>query len=91
MRHVIYKVKSNDGSSFKMKSRIALHRNKDKDRDYLKTDSSQCSPIGIRSLVSMATMMQWPISKIDFVSALLQTGDARRDLYAISARECCKR
>ena len=64
--HVIYKVKGNDDGSLKMKARIAPHGNKGKDRFNLKTDSSQCSPTGIRILTSIATIMKYPISRIDF-------------------------
>ena len=89
--HVIYKVQANDDGSLKMKARIAPHGNKDKDRDLLKTDSAQCPPTGIRILVSVATIMKWPFAKIDFVSAFLQTGDAKRDVHVISPRECRRR
>ena len=35
--------------------------------------------------------MTWPIAKIDFTSAFLQTGDAKRDVYVIPPRECKNR
>ena len=74
-----------------MKARIAPHGNKDKDRNRLKTDSAQCPPTGISILVSIATIMRWLLAKIDFVSAFLQTGDAKRDVYVIPPRECRRR
>ena len=43
--NIIYKVRENDDGSLKMKTRIALHGNKDKDSDILKTDSSQCTTL----------------------------------------------
>ncbi len=89
--HVIYKVKANDDGTLKMKARIAPHGNKDKDRDLLKTDSVQCPPTGISILISIATIMKWPLAKIDFTSAFLQTGDAKRDVYVIPSRECRRR
>ena len=63
------------------KTRIAL----------ILTDSSQCPPTGIQILTSIATVMKWLISKIDFVSAFLQTGDAKRNVYVIPPRECRRR
>ena len=86
--HVIYKVKENDDGSFKMKARIAPHGNKDKEKLMLKTDSSQCPPTGMGILLSIAAMMQWPLAKIDFTSAFLQTGEAKRDGYVVPPREC---
>ncbi len=89
--HVIYKVKGNDDGSLKMKAQIAPHGNEDKDHHELKTDSAQCPSTGIRILTSIATIMKWPIAKIDFAGAFLQTGDAKRDVYFISPRECRRR
>ena len=62
-----------------MKARIAPHGNKDSEKDGLKTDSTSCPPTGIRALLSIATIHKWPLAKIDFKSAFLQTGDAKRD------------
>ena len=88
--HVTYKVKANDDGSLKLKARIAHHGNKDRDRERLKTDSSHCPPTGIRILTSIATIMHWSLAKIDFTSAFLQTGEAKRDAYVIQPRECRK-
>jgi len=43
---------------------------------------------GIQMLLSIASLMKWPLSKIDFTSAFLQTGNAERDVYVIPPREC---
>jgi len=69
--HVIYKIKANDDGSLKMKARIAPHGNKDRDREDLKSDSATCPPTGIRVLLSIASLMKWPLAKIDFTSAFL--------------------
>ena len=81
--HVIYKVKENDEGSLKMKARIGLHGNKGKEKQMLKTNFSQCPPTGIRIFLSIAAMMQWPLAKIDFTRAFLQTGEAKRDVYVV--------
>ena len=88
---MIYKVKANNDGSLKMKARIAPHGNKQKDRDKFKTDSTQCPPTGIRIMTSIATIVQRPISTIDFVRAFLQTGESKRDFYVLPPRECRKR
>ena len=89
--HLIYKVKANDDGSFKMKARIAPHGIKDKGKYLLKTDSSQCPPTGVRILLSVSTIKKWPLAKIDFTSAFLQTGNATRDVYVVPPRECCRK
>ena len=68
---VVYKVKENDDGSFNMKARIAPHGNKDKYKQMLKTDSSQCPPTSKSILMSIAAMMEWPLVKIDFTIAFL--------------------
>ena len=85
--HVIYKIKENNVGSLKIKARIAPSGAKDK-KDNLKTDSSQCPSTGIRIFLSVATIMKWPLSKIDFTSAFLQTGAEKRDIYVVPPREC---
>ncbi len=76
--HALYKIKANDDGSLKLKTRIAPHRNKHGDKAFLKTDSAQCPPTEIRILLSISPMIIWPLAKIDFTSAFLQTGDANR-------------
>ena len=70
-----------------MKARIAPHRNKYKHKVMLKTNSSQCPTTGIRILLSISTMIKWALAKIDFTSALLQTGNATRDVFVVPTRE----
>jgi len=89
--HVLYKVKNCDDGTQIMKARIAPHGNKDCDKDGLKTDSTSCPPIGIRSLISIASIFKWFLVKIDFKSAFLQTGNAKRDVYVVPPRECSTR
>ena len=85
--HVIHKVNENNDGSLKIRAQIAPHGNRDKERDSLKTDLAQCPPTGIRILASIATIIKWAVSKIDFVSAFLQIGDAKRDVCIITPCE----
>lgn len=71
--HVLYKIKANDDVALRMKARIAPHGNEDRERDKLKSDSATCPPTGIRMLLSIASLLKWPLAKIDFTSAFLQT------------------
>lgn len=86
--HVLYKVKLCDDGTKIMKARIAPHGNKDSDKNIYKIDSTSCPPVVIRCLHSISTINQWPMMKIDFKSAFLQTGEALRDVYVIPPREC---
>ena len=84
-------MKENDDGSLKMKARITPRGKKDGDKDLLKTFSAQCPPTRLRILTSIATIMRWPLAKIDITSAFLQTGGAKRDVYVVPPRECHNR
>ena len=89
--HTLYKVKSNDEGKLYIKARIVPHGNRDKMKHVLKTDSSSCSPIGLRIVCSIASIMSWPLSKVDFDSAFLQSGASMRDVYVCPPKECNSR
>lgn len=86
--HTLYKVKSNDNGELYMKARIVPHGNHDRMRSVLNTDANSCYPIGIRIVCSIATIFSWPLSKVDFDSAFLQSGASNRDVYVRPTREC---
>ena len=70
-----------------MKARIAPHGNKDHDKHTLKTDSSTGPPVGLRILLSLASMFKWPLAKVNFKSAFLQTGKAQREVFLTPPRK----
>ena len=85
--HTLYKAKSNDNSEFNIKARIVPHGNLDSMKSVQKTDDISCSPIGVRVVCSIATVMVCPVSKVDFNSAFLQSGSSARDVYACPRKE----
>ncbi len=89
--HVLYKVKILDDGSKSIKARIAPHGNKDKERFNLETDPATCPPTGLRLILSVASLFKWPLVKIDFDSAFLQSGDEKRDVYVKPPLKCGQR
>lgn len=85
--HTVYKVKSNDDGSFKLKARIAPHGNEDALREQLSSDCATCPPVGLRLVESIASLKGWTLHKADVKSAFLQTGPAQRDVYVKPPRE----
>lgn len=81
--HVIYKVKVKDDKSLKLKARIAPHGNENSLKNELKSDFAMCPPLGIRIILSIATIFSWILTAIDVKTAFLQTGQAGRDVYVI--------
>lgn len=63
-----------------MKARIAQHE------ESLKSDSASCPAVGIRILLLIAPVIKWPLAKIDFTIAYLQTGQALGDVYVKSPK-----
>lgn len=84
---VRYKVRLNDDSSLKLKTRIALHGNEDSEREQLRADCCMCYPIGIRLVITMSTFKKWHIIRTDVKTAFLQTGPANRSVYVIALKE----
>ena len=89
--HVIYKIKVNDDESLKLKARIAPHGNEDSLKHEMRADCSMCAPMGIRLLISIATIYKWRLTKVDVKSAFLQTGAAERQVFVIPPRESSDR
>lgn len=81
--HVLYKVKVLDDGSKIVKARIAPHCNKDRERENLKTDSTVCSPVSIRIVLSIAFYQGRNLAKIDFKSAFLQSGQGQLKIFAV--------
>ena len=85
--HGIFKMKTNDDGSLKLKARIALHGNEDSQKAEMKTDCCICSPTGIRIVVMVAAFFGWCLNLLDSLTAFLQTGDASRLVYVIPRKE----
>lgn len=89
--HVLYKVKKLDNDSLLCKARMAPHGKRDNEKGNLKIDSQTCPPIGFRILLSICSLFQWTLAKIDVKLAFLQTGSALRDVYVVPPRESPRR
>lgn len=77
---VLYKVKELDDGSKIVKARIAPHGSKDKEKDGLTSSSAVCPLIGIRVLLSLATIFQFYLVKVDIKTPFLQAGEALRSV-----------
>ena len=85
--HTVYKIKMEENNQLRLKARIAPHGNEDSMKDQLKTDCCMCSPIGIRIILTIATIMKWAIARADAKAAFMKTGRAERDVYVKPPRE----
>lgn len=89
--HVIYKAKFEDGSALTLKVPIAPHGNDNSIRHELWSSSSMCWPVGMRTVVSIASLLRWSLNTMDVQSAFHETCQAARDVYIDPPRESLDR
>ena len=85
--HTVYKVKSDEQSTLKLKARIVAHGNEDKEKDFVRKDSSAAQFTVIRLLLSAAAYHGFRLGKIDVKKAYLQSGPIRRQVYVRPPKE----
>jgi hypothetical protein len=69
-------------SSLKLKTRIVLHGNEDKEKDDIRNDTQAASFTSIRTLLSLSAIYNPQIASIDIKGAYLQSDRCRRDIRA---------
>ena len=87
--HVVYKLKSEEDGSRKMKARIVLHGNYDDDKESQRSDSSNAPLFVVRMLLSLVTFMGFRLGTAHFKGAYLQSGPITRDIYLPPPRDWC--
>lgn len=85
--HTVYKIKTKDDDSLKLKGRIAPHGNEDSDTIHLRTTCVMCPPLGIRITFTVSVTRKWKIKRVDAEVAFHQTGAAERQVYVRPPRE----
>lgn len=79
--HVVYKVKDGDDGQLKLKGRLVLHGNRDKDRFAVRRDSASADLSIVRLLLSLALILDFDIATADVKGAYMQSGPIKRELY----------
>ena len=85
--HVVYKVKTDEEGTRKMKARIVPHGNHDDEKDNVRKDSSNASLFVVRLLLSLATFLHYRVGTADIKGAFLQSGPITRDIFVRPPRE----
>lgn len=89
--HTIYKIKTNDDKTLKLKSRIAPQGNQDRIKMDMRSDCNLCFPCGLIISLSIASLKCVRVRKADVKSAFPQNDQAKRDVYVILPRECTRK
>lgn len=85
--HVFYRIKNNDNWLLPLKEGIAQHGNRDRLTNEPTMVCSTCSPTGLGTVDTTASLHDWKFYKTDAESAFLQTETAARDAYVRSLME----
>lgn len=89
--HVVFKVKSNDDGSLKLKSRIVVHGNRDDERELIRSDCAAADMLIIRLVISLATMLGFNMATADIKGAYMQSGPIQRNVYVRPPRDCSRK
>jgi hypothetical protein len=87
--HSFLKVKFEDGS-YKLKSRLDPHGNRDEEKDALRKDSSTDQSSVIRLVLAIAMLHKFSVCSIDVVAAYLQSGPLPRRVFVRPPRGWAK-
>ena len=87
--HLVYKIKPDPEVKglLKLKARLCVHGNRDKEKDYMRSDAAVASHEGFRLLYSLAARYGFCLGKVDIRGAYSQSGEAIREIYLIPPRE----
>lgn len=86
--HVIFKIKTEDDGSLRLKGRIVVHGNRDADRELVRSDSAAADMMIIRMIISLATILDFNMASADIKGAYMQSGPIRRDVYVRPPKDC---
>lgn len=85
--HVVYKVKTEEDKSMRLKARICPHGNRDIEKEDIRKDSATAQFDVIRLMLTILTFLPFSIGLVDIKGAYLQSGPIRRDIYVRPPRE----
>lgn len=89
--HVVFKVKTQDDESLRMKARIVVHGNRDADKDSVRSDCASADMMLVRMVISLTTIMGFNLASADIKGAYMQSGPIRREVYVRPPRDCHRR
>lgn len=86
--HVIFKIKTNDDESLKLKGRIVVHGNRDAEKDMVRSDCAAADMMIVRMMISLATILGFNMATADIKGAYMQSGPIQREVYVRPPKDC---
>lgn len=85
--HVVYKIKTDETGSRKLKARVVPHGNRDTEKDNIRKDSATAQLGVIRLLLSVSTLLGLQLATADIKGAYLQSGPIKRTIFVRPPKE----
>lgn len=79
--HFVFKIKEDESHQLKMKARLVLHGNRDRDRYSVRRDSASADLSIVRLIILLAIILGFEISTADVKGAYMQSGPIQREIY----------
>lgn len=77
----MYKFKKNDDHTLKLKARLVLHGNRDKDKYIVRRDFASADLNVFRIVISLAQILDFRPATADVKGAYMQSGPIQRTVY----------
>lgn len=79
--HFVYKIKTDESGTKKLKARLVIHGNRDDDKDIIRKDAVAANLFITRLLLSIGTLLRFSFGVADIKGAFMQSGPITRVLF----------
>lgn len=81
--HVDFKLKEDHDRSLRLKARLVLHGNRDKDRFKVVRDSAAAELMVVRMVLCIASIFGFSVATADVKSAYMQSGGVKQEISCV--------
>lgn len=89
--HILFRVKTNDDGSLRLKGRIVVHGNRDDEKKTVRSDSAAADMMIVRLVASLAAILGFELGTADIKGAYMQSGPITREVYVRPPRDCYRK
>lgn len=85
---VLFKIKTNDDGSLKIKVGIVVHGNRDSDKDLVRGYCAADDMILDLLVISLAVVMRFNLGSADIKGSFIQSGTIQPEVYVRKPKDC---
>lgn len=79
--HFVFRIKEDETNNLKLKARLVLHGNRDKNRFTVRRDSASADLNTVRMIISLAQTLHFDMATADVQGAYMQSGPIKRNIF----------